>query len=407
MGKENAFLLGSLLVSKFQQTAMSRQAQQVAARRDFWLYIDEFHNFITPSMAEILSGARKYRLGLILAHQELRQLERDREVASAVLSNPYTRIVFRVGDADARQLENGFSFFEARDLQNLETGQAVCRIEKAGQDFNLTVPFANEAEPDGAQTTRQAVIAASRATYATPRAEVEAMLLAKFNEEDEPTKAQRSTVSGKEQSAVAPVEAKAVAPVVEEVKAPVVREPAPPRDLGRGGEQHKAIQERIQSEAHALGFLAEVERQLADTSMQAADVILSKDGLVIAVEISITTTTDHEFKNVKKCLEAGFSRVAVISPRASQLQNISEAVLAGLGPEASAKVTYHTPDDFIAELRKLVQEAKKSDEPTTPQERTTRGYKVKRHGPALTPDERQVKENSAHKIMAESMKHKR
>jgi len=47
-------------------------------------------------MSEILTGARKYRLGLILAHQELRQLERDREVASAVLSNPYTRVVFRL-----------------------------------------------------------------------------------------------------------------------------------------------------------------------------------------------------------------------------------------------------------------------------------------------------------------------
>jgi hypothetical protein len=87
MGKENAFLLGSLLVAKFQQLAMGRQAQKETTRKDFWLYIDEFQNFITPSMTEILTGARKYRLGLILAHQELRQLERDREVASAVLSN--------------------------------------------------------------------------------------------------------------------------------------------------------------------------------------------------------------------------------------------------------------------------------------------------------------------------------
>ena len=234
--------------------------------------------------------------------------------------------------------------------------------------------------------------------------------MARLNAENEPgakVESPKPTVSGKEQPAVVPVEVKVVPPVVEEVIVPVIREPAPPRDLGRGGEQHKTIQERIQSEAHTLGFLAEVERQLADTSMQAADVILRKDGLVIAVEISITTTTDHEFKNVKKCLEAGFARVAVISPRAVQLQNISEAVQAGLGPEVAAKVSYHTPDDFIAELPRLAQQVKKSDEPTAPQERTTRGYKVKRHGPALTPDERQVKENSAHKVMAESMKRKK
>ena len=62
IGKENTFLLGSLFVAKFQETAMSRQAQEAANRRPFWLYVDEFHNFMTPSMAEILSAARKYRL---------------------------------------------------------------------------------------------------------------------------------------------------------------------------------------------------------------------------------------------------------------------------------------------------------------------------------------------------------
>ena len=89
LGKENSYLLGTLLVAKFQQLAMSRQRQAETLRRDFWLYVDEFHNFITPSMAEILSGARKYRLGLVLAHQELRQLERDSEVASAEIGRAH------------------------------------------------------------------------------------------------------------------------------------------------------------------------------------------------------------------------------------------------------------------------------------------------------------------------------
>src|SRR5947208_7206793 len=110
---------------------MSRQQQAASVRRDFWCYIDEFHHFITPSMAEILAGARKYRIGLILAHQELRQLQRDSEVASAVMSNPYTRVCFRVGDDDAKKLADGFASFEARDLQNLGTGEAIARIERS------------------------------------------------------------------------------------------------------------------------------------------------------------------------------------------------------------------------------------------------------------------------------------
>jgi hypothetical protein len=176
LGKKNSHFLGSLLISKFNQAAMSRQARQVADRRDFWIYVDEFANFITPSMAEILSGARKYRVGLTLAHQELHQLERNPDVASAVLTHPFTRIVFRVGDDDAKKLADGFSFFEAKDLRNLEAGQAVCRVERSDFDFNLSVPLHAEPDPGEAAKRRQEVITASRETYGTPRADVEAML---------------------------------------------------------------------------------------------------------------------------------------------------------------------------------------------------------------------------------------
>src|SRR5665213_3456223 len=192
LGRENSHLLGTLLVSKFQQIAMSRQAQQVAARRDFWLYIDEFANFITPSMAEILAEARKYRIGLTLAHHELHQLQRNPEVASAVMAHPFTRIVFRVGDDDAKKLAEGFSYFEAKDLRNLETGQAVCRVERSDFDFNLAItlpPKADEAEA----AARQEAITASREKYGTSRAEVEAMLAPAQPLQDEPPAPKKPT----------------------------------------------------------------------------------------------------------------------------------------------------------------------------------------------------------------------
>ena len=144
MGAEDSYLLGTLLVSKFQQTAMARQAQAESDRQDFWLYIDEFDNFITPSMAGILSKTRKYRLGLTLAHHTLHQLQADKSVASAVMSNPATRIVFKVGGDDAKKLAEGFSFFEAQDFKNLADGQAICRVERSDFDFNLSVPLPEE-----------------------------------------------------------------------------------------------------------------------------------------------------------------------------------------------------------------------------------------------------------------------
>src|ERR1017187_4591731 len=127
-------------------------------------------------MAEILSGARKYRIGLTLAHHELHQLQRNPEVASAVMSHPFTRIVFRVGDDDAKKLAEGFSYFEAKDLRNLETGQAVCRVERSDFDFNLSIPLPVEPNKDEVIAQRQEVITVSRKKYGTAKADMEAML---------------------------------------------------------------------------------------------------------------------------------------------------------------------------------------------------------------------------------------
>ena len=175
MDPEDSYLFGSLLVSKFQQVAMARQEKIESERPDFWLYIDEFDNFISPSMAGILSKTRKYRLGLTLAHHTLHQLQADKSVASAVMSNPATRIVFRVGDDDAKKLADDFTSFEARDFKNLENGQAICRVERSDFDFNLSIPLPASLDANAAAARRQEVITASRKEYGTARADIEAI----------------------------------------------------------------------------------------------------------------------------------------------------------------------------------------------------------------------------------------
>ena len=87
-----------------------------------------------------------------------------------------------------------------------------------------------------------------------------------------------------------------------------------------------------------------------------------------------------------------------------KLNAIAEAIKAGLGAEQAAKVSFYTPDNFIAELRKLAEQIDKAAKPSTPQERMTSGYKVRDHSPTLTPEERKAKEEVAIRIMAETMK---
>jgi hypothetical protein len=404
LGEKDAHLLGTLLVSKFQQLAMARQAQAAETRKDYVLVIDEFPDFITPSMAQILSGARKYRLGLVLAHQELRQLQRDADVASAVLSNPLTRICFRVGDEDARKLRDGFSHFEARDLQNLGRGEAIARVERSDYDFNLSIPLMDEPDARERVTRQHAVVVASREKYATPRVEIEAALSQAFAatpcESPKPKTTELRSVPR-------------IVPPTSEVPTPppppVVSQPEPavvvsekkksPVDMGKGGAQHKAIQQRIKQAAEPLGFRCSIEKQIAG-SKESIDVLLERSDQTIACEISITTTIDHEVHNVSKCLRAGIPKVAVICLDAGRLEAIAEAVVGSLGTEVAKQVVYLLPDQFIADLQTATMPAPSAN----PQETTVvrRGWTVKRTFPNLNLEDQRQREVRYHQAATEA-----
>ena len=166
IGEENSSLLGTMIISKINQAAQGRQPLLSEQRTPHYLYIDEFFNFTTPSIAQILSGARKYGLGLVLAHQSIEQvLVRDREVANSILTNPYTRICFRCGDADARKLESSFSFFDAEDIQNLEVGKAIVKIGASSHDGNISTALLEKADEANRQSNLSVVQENTRSKY--------------------------------------------------------------------------------------------------------------------------------------------------------------------------------------------------------------------------------------------------
>lgn len=118
LGEDTASLLGALLVSSMGLSGLRRADTPEERRRDFYLYLDEFHTFTTLSLAGMLSELRKYRLNLILAHQYLSQL--DASVRDAILGNVGTIIAFWIGLTDAELLESEFfPDFRAADLINL------------------------------------------------------------------------------------------------------------------------------------------------------------------------------------------------------------------------------------------------------------------------------------------------
>lgn len=351
IGEENAYLLGTLLVSKFQQIAMSRQQMAAALRRDFYLYVDEFHHFVTPSMAAILSGARKYRLGLVLAHQELQQLSsRDTDVASAVIANPYTRICFRLGDFDAKKLADGFSYFEARDLENLAVGEAICRVERAEFDFNLKTFPLPILDPETSKKQRERISALSRERYATTREAVAASIQpvgeaaeVETQETEEAAFRPREQAGGKVASETQQV--RKTARPEGGPERPAVPAPLP----GRGGPQHKYLQELITGWAQGKGYRAETEQSVLD-GRGWVDVALERGGKRIACEIAVNSTTSHELDNVQKCLAAGFDQVMAVSSDGKALDELAKAARAALSREQLRRVKFLAPERLFAYL---------------------------------------------------------
>lgn len=356
IGAENSFLLGTFFVSKMYQAAMARQSKAKENRSDYLLYIDEFQHYSTPSLSHILSGARKYHLGLILAHQDMQQLQKhDSELASSVVVNAGTRICFRLGDTDAKRFASGLAYFEATDLESLHTGEAIVRIEQPNMDFNLTVVPMLSIPTDTAKERMLAVIEESRKTYGTPKHMVEESLHETSHAASEPEKAPMHSPP----VIVDTVIPKVIIPIPEESKK---------KTTSKIITQHRYLQTLIKKMAEARGFKAILEEQTPDGGGR-VDVSLERNGKRIACEVSVTTDDTWEIHNIEKCFAAGYAEVIVCSNDPKNLRRIREQVQSKLSVEQQAMV-------FTLEQNEVIQHLDKQIVQKQPVEEVVKGYRV-------------------------------
>ncbi|MEZ4927917.1 MAG: type IV secretion system DNA-binding domain-containing protein [Saprospiraceae bacterium] len=373
IGEENSFLLGTLFVAKLHQAAQSRQNLPPEKRTPFYFYIDEFQNFITPSMSAILSGARKYGLGLILAHQDLDQLaSKDTELANSVLSNPAIRVCFRCGDKDAGKLEGGFSYFDATDLQSLGIGQAVVRVGQKDHDFNLSFTLLPKVEALLSESRHQSVIEHSRSKYALHHSKVDEILKDTLRVE-KTTSAPRLTKEVSEEKPI--VETKPEPPIIDKTSSSVDIESEARKFVEKEVEkekirEHRFIQEFVKSMAEARNFKAVLEEPVNDYTGK-VDVSLLRDDLKIACEISVTNTPEYEVQNIQKCFTAGFSLVFMISNDQVHLNAIRTLAVSEIADSFHNRLFFVSKDDFVSQLDLLLVHQ------TQPTEVRAKGYRVK------------------------------
>jgi hypothetical protein len=185
-----------------------------------------------------------------------------------------------------------------------------------------------------------------------------------------------------------------------EVTRPLPREmqsakppPAPRRELGKGGSQHRYVQHLVKSLAEERGFRAVVEEAVEGGQV---DVGLHRDDLTIACEISVTSTAGYELRNLAKCLQGGFAWVFAIADSAKRLRAIETLARAQLPAEDLARIAFLLPEQMTAALDAFIAPA--------PEESVVRGYKVKVLRTVVGVDEARERRAAITRVIANSMR---
>jgi len=351
IGEANSYLLGTLILSKIYQVAQARQLISKEERHPFYIYLDEFQNFITPSINAILSGARKYGIGLVLAHQDLNQIK-DADISNSVLSNANIRICFRLGDFDAKKLESGFSSFDSNDLQNLNIGEAIGRVGKNTDDFSLrTFQLKQIADNEN----RRIILENTREKYSKRISDIEedlnlflsdnveqkAVIREEIPKQKEEVQVVKSDIEGKGKEYLENFKEK------EEVR------------------EHRYLQTFIKKIAEQRGFKASIEETVENGRI---DVSLLKDSIKIACEIAVSNSPEYEIKNIKKCLSANYSEICIISKDEKHLGRIKGRAENEI--EDRSKMHFFTPNQMTEFLDSLVGNEEK-------EVKRIKGYRVK------------------------------
>jgi len=180
LGDINANLIGLVLVGKIQMAALSRVDMYGQKMNDFYLYIDEFQNVTTDSIASILSEARKYRLSLTVAHQYISQLEEN--IKNAVFGNVGSMAIYRISPEDAAIVEQNFKpVFTSSDIIKLDNFNSYVKMLVNGQPVK---PFNMESHwsmtENGNKEIVEKIKELSYLKYGRPREEVEEEIMAKY-----------------------------------------------------------------------------------------------------------------------------------------------------------------------------------------------------------------------------------
>ena len=349
--KEGSAIFGKFFMAAISQAIGERAVLPEDQRTETIIYLDEAQEYANESLEVLLNQGRKYKAGIVIAHQFQDQL--NAMTRQTLLANASIKIVGGLSHKDnqafAREMGTDTEFLSSLTKHESSTEFGLWIKHQIPQALRLKVPFGlleSAVRLDG--EGKQAQLVLNRRLYAAAPALTAALDIT-------------PTVTGD-----------------------------PPTE-GRGGSQHRELQQLIKRIGHDLGLGAQIEAK-CQRGVGAIDVLLTGEQTAIAVEISIKTSPEHEVENLRKCLQEDVDLVLCVSPNDHHRLAIQNLSLEALPQSQSNRIKFLNPSALGRYLTQF-------DERETT---LIRGYEVAVRTAPGDPDDIAYRENRLKRLLNEN-----
>jgi len=434
LGQEGSAIFGRFFIAQVAQAAVQRAALPPYKRNPAFVYIDEAQDYFDDNISHLLTQTRKYRVGIVFAHQNLDQLGAG--LRSSVLASTTIKFAGGVSAKDASGLASEFrceaDFLLGQRKEKKHTEFACYVKNYTSRALSISIPLGyieslpmlsapeylelleeNRARYSGPpmlpppasfeRSTSEPVAKPARAAREKPAGEAH-----RKDQSPPPTSAVPEAASPPPVAMHPPVqkngpeaEEEAVSPAGPSAPVPTsaprkVGKPPEMASPGRGGTQHKYMQQLVKQLAEERGYRATIEETILGGEGR-VDVSLVRNGYRVACQVSVTTTKDWELQNVEKCLVAGYQEVVLILSTERQLKATSKFIQDNLEERDRGRVRYAIPETLPEFLDSI---------DTGPQttESEVRGYRVKVTRQDLSPEEIAKRRAAVAGVIARSLK---
>ena len=318
-------IFGRFFIALIAQAALSRSILPPEKRTPFFVYIDEAHDYFDERIEDIANQARKYSVGMILSHQNLDQA--STKLRASIISSTSIKLAGGVSAKDAQILAQNMHTKPEMLLsakKRSRSTQFACYIRNVvSQPVMLSVPFGvMENMPQQSEeemrlfidANRKRVSDAGQENGAEDLKESEVMQDQKVGRTDDESVVNQSTMKGK------------------------------------GGARHKEIQALLKDAAHAVGLGARVEEHIGNGAH--VDLVISASAGEVACEISVSTSVEHEMRNLQKCIDAGYTSIMLICDDPNHLVKMQK-VVDQADFDAGLSITFYTPEEAQDVIGKL------------------------------------------------------